>query len=89
MASKPLLEVDGEKLTRARIAANMPMSVVAKKLKCSTQQVSGWETGRLNPSEERIVKMTEMYKAADFVRPTPEFFIRIWKRWGAEETNEQ
>jgi DNA-binding transcriptional regulator YiaG len=65
--------VDGKKLTDARIAAGMSMEDVARNLGCNKSSVARWERGGLTPSEERIDKMTKMFKTWGFVIGNPDY----------------
>jgi transcriptional regulator with XRE-family HTH domain len=62
-----VLTVDGAKLTHARVRANYSLQDVADACECNKSQVSRWETGDLNPSQERILKMVELFGRHDFV----------------------
>jgi len=67
--------VDGQKLTEARIAANMRMEDIAVRLRCNKGSVSKWEQGRLVPSEERIGKLVKLLGTDSFVRWNPNYKI--------------
>lgn len=60
--------VDGAKLSKARIDAQMSMDDVAEVLGCNKSSVSRWEQGKLQPSETRIQKLTQLLGTVDFVR---------------------
>lgn len=66
---KHKLMVDGAKLTEARISAGMRLEdvVIALGDGCNRSSVSRWERGKLNPSEERVLKMIDIFKRGDFV----------------------
>jgi len=61
------LMVNGVKLTEARIAAGLGTIEVAKLLGCGKSSVSKWEMEYLIPSEERILKLVELYGTAEFL----------------------
>jgi transcriptional regulator with XRE-family HTH domain len=65
--------VDGAELSRVRVAADMSMDRMAKKLGCNRAQVSRWEQGVLTPSEGRILIMTQILGTQSFVRENPQF----------------
>lgn len=60
--------VDGAKLCKARIDAQISMDEVAEMLGCNKSSVSRWEQGRLQPSEARIQKLTEILGTVNFVQ---------------------
>lgn len=66
--------VDGKNLTEARIAANLSMDDVAGMLGgCNRSSVSRWEQGTLVPSEERILKLAEIFQTMGFVLGNPNY----------------
>lgn len=68
------ITVDGARLTRARINADMTVGEVASALdSCNKSSVSRWEQGILMPSEDRILKMVKLFGTADFVIPNPKY----------------
>lgn len=68
--------VDGAKLCAARCNAprgegvekGFSMEEVAEALGCNKSSVSRWEQSKLQPSEQRIKKMAEMFGTVDFVQ---------------------
>lgn len=63
--------INGAKLTRARVDANLSMLDVATALGCNKSSVSRWEQGTLTPSEERIFKLAELLGSWEFVTGNP------------------
>lgn len=59
--------VNGAKLSKARMAAQMSMEEVARALGCNKSQVSRWETSVLCPSPERIEKLAELFGTRGFI----------------------
>jgi transcriptional regulator with XRE-family HTH domain len=66
-----LLGIDGYKLSRARIAANLSMREVSIKLQCNIGNISKWEQGRLVPPEYRILELVALYKTESFIVHQP------------------
>jgi len=61
------LMVKGLKLTQARIDAGLSSTEVARRLGCNKGSVCKWEQEYLIPSEERLLKLVEMYGTAEFL----------------------
>lgn len=61
------LLVYGSKLTTARIDAGLSATEVARRIGCNKSSISLWEQEKLTPSEERLLKLVEMYGTAEFL----------------------
>lgn len=58
----------GERLAEIRAFNGDTQRMLAKKLGCSTDSVSGWEQGKNPPREETLVKICRMYNvSADYL----------------------
>lgn len=65
--SKPL--PFGERLREARVAAEMTVADLARRLGVDPRTVAGWQAGRSRPSYERLVEIARILD-----RP-PSFFL--------------
>jgi DNA-binding transcriptional regulator YiaG len=88
------VRVDGHKLTQARIAAKLSLQDVADHLKCNISSVSRWEQGKLNPSEERVILLTKLYRRGDFIlgstaKLTPDQVRKIGELCRAKELSQR
>lgn len=70
-STQQLLTVNGEALTKARIAAKLPVEKAAAAIGVNPGYISKWEQGKLIPSLERILKLVDLYKTHRFVRLNP------------------
>jgi len=62
------IQVDGGRLTAARIAAGLTQEQVSDALNCTRSYIGKWETGWLFPNEERVFKLVKLYGTMNFVR---------------------
>jgi transcriptional regulator with XRE-family HTH domain len=62
-----MIDVDGAKLTVARVRANKSLQDIAVELCCNKSQVSRWEQDKLIPTEKTILKLIELLGTSDFV----------------------
>ena len=67
IANRGKLMVNGMKLTEARIDVGLSSTEVARRLGCNKGSVCKWEQEYLIPSEERLLKLVEMYGTAEFL----------------------
>lgn len=63
--------VNGKKLSEARIAANLSLDEVSELLSLNKGTISKYEQGRIQPSEERICRLAELFGTDDFVTVNP------------------
>jgi transcriptional regulator with XRE-family HTH domain len=65
-----LLTIDGAELTKARVAAGLRGEDVATRLGdgANKSTVSRWEQGQLQPSQERLFALVELFGTHSFVR---------------------
>ena len=56
-----MCKINGVKLTEMREKAGMSQNALAKKLGVAESTISNYETGRSNPSEEKVDKILKKY----------------------------
>jgi transcriptional regulator with XRE-family HTH domain len=59
--------VNGARLSKARLAAQMSLEDVARALSCNKSQVSRWEQQKLTPSPKRIELLAELFRTRNFI----------------------
>ena len=63
-----ILEVDGAKLTDARLAAGLSQQAIAEALKVGHKgTVCRWERGKSRPTDQQIRAMAKLLKTRSFV----------------------
>lgn len=82
--------VDGQKLSAARLKAERSLQDVADAIGCNKGDVSKWEREVMAPSEERIYRMADYLKTAEFIRPNPNYKKDTRRKWtGARKKDSQ
>lgn len=70
MGRKPNTPIDGAKLCEMRIAKNMSLEEVAKKIHCNRSSLSRWERGLFSPPPKVVVDLIVLLGGSEFVKKT-------------------